>query len=229
VEQPQEEVGDAVLWKELTDLEPDLIEVESWVRTLDPDSPRVMKQIEDRLCPLVGWHREIPGVEIVPFDGPWPSVRNEREHNRISGNNRRKWHFFRKLQLPARLLYTSEAWNCSLHHLGLVLRARRRELEKSSRTGQGEKHNEETCTMHDSDFASTGIMTVADLRKLLRRLPGTAEVCFKFGGYYPAAITDFEYRKPENPDEGEVGVVLLSPDPAGEIGRRLSEPQGEEK
>lgn len=81
--------------------------------------------------------------------------------------------------------------------------------------------------MFESDFASTGIMTVADLRKFLRRLPGTAEVCFKFGGYYPAAITDFEYRKPENPEEGEVGVVLLSPDPAGEIGRRLSGKSGE--
>jgi hypothetical protein len=75
--------------------------------------------------------------------------------------------------------------------------------------------------MFENDYASHGIMTVGDLRKRLRRLPANAEVCFHFGGYMPAAITDIEYRKPDNPEEGEVGVVLLSPDPAGEIGRAL--------
>ena len=70
--------------------------------------------------------------------------------------------------------------------------------------------------MFESDFASTGIMTVGELRKRLRRLPSNVEVCFHFGGYMPAAITDFEYKKPQNPDEGEVSVVYLSPDPAGE-------------
>jgi hypothetical protein len=75
--------------------------------------------------------------------------------------------------------------------------------------------------MFESDFASTGILTVGDLRKRLRGLPSNVEVCVYVEGYSPAPITDFEYRKPENPDEGEVGVVLLSPDPSGEIVQAL--------
>ncbi len=81
--------------------------------------------------------------------------------------------------------------------------------------------------MLDNDYASTGIMTVGELRKRLRRLPADAEVCFHFGGYMTAAITDCEYQKPENADEGGVGVVLLSPDPAGQIGRVLQRNTGE--
>jgi len=209
-----------MLWRELTDLEPDLTDLEKWVRTLDPDAPQVMHQIEERLRTLIGWHREIPGVEVVPFDGPWPVVRDQKEHDRLTGNSHRRRHFFKKLPLHTRVLYTSEAWDAALHHLTIVLRARRRDLEESSRTGEGETHNEETSTMHESDFASTGIMTVGELRKRLRGLPAEADVCVYFDGYLPAAITDFEFKKSEN-------VVLLSPDPAGQIGRRLSGQSGE--
>jgi hypothetical protein len=75
--------------------------------------------------------------------------------------------------------------------------------------------------MFEEDMASTGHMTVADLRKKLRGLPGNAVVHVNVEGYTPSPITDFEYQKPDYPEEGQVGAVMLSFDPCGEIGRTL--------
>ena len=43
--------------------------------------------------------------------------------------------------------------------------------------------------MFESDFASTGIMTVGELRKRLRRLPADADVCVYFEGYLPVSFS----------------------------------------
>lgn len=77
--------------------------------------------------------------------------------------------------------------------------------------------------MFADDFASTGHMTVADLRKKLKGLPGNAVIHLNVEGYTPSPITDFIFEKPEHPDEGEVGTVILNIDPCSEIGRTLSE------
>lgn len=77
--------------------------------------------------------------------------------------------------------------------------------------------------MFEEDFASTGHMTVADLRKKLKGLPGNAVVHLNVEGFTPSPITDFFFQKPDHPDEGEVGTVMLSMDPSGEIGRTLVE------
>jgi hypothetical protein len=75
--------------------------------------------------------------------------------------------------------------------------------------------------MFEEDFASTGHMTVADLRKKLKGLPGNAVVHLSVDGYTPSPITDFVFEKAQHPDEGEIGAVMLSLDPCGEIGRTL--------
>jgi hypothetical protein len=95
-------------------------------------------------------------------------------------------------------------------------------LAELGSTGDGEPRitNEEP-PMFAEDFASTGHMTVADLRKKLRGLPGNAVVHLNVDGYTPSPITDFFFQKPVHPDEGEVGTVMLSMDPCGEIGRML--------
>jgi hypothetical protein len=95
-----------MLWRKLADLEPDLLEVEAWCRTLDPDAPHIMQQIEERLRPLVGWHRPIPGVEIVPFDGPWLDVHDRKEHDRLTGN---------RVQLPL-----PQAFSCLFERNGPI-------------------------------------------------------------------------------------------------------------
>lgn len=77
--------------------------------------------------------------------------------------------------------------------------------------------------MFEEDMASTGHMTVADLRKKLRGLPGNAVVHVNVEGYTPSPITDFEFEKPDYPDEGQVGAVMLSFDPCGEIGQAMVE------
>src|SRR2546425_11280817 len=77
--------------------------------------------------------------------------------------------------------------------------------------------------MFEEDFASTGHISVADLRKKLRGLPRNAVVHLNVDGFTPSPITDFVFEKPEHPDEGEVGTVILNIDPCGEIGRTLSE------
>jgi hypothetical protein len=77
--------------------------------------------------------------------------------------------------------------------------------------------------MFEEDMASTGHMTVADLRKKLRGLPGNAVVHVNVEGYTPSPITDFEYQKPDHPEEGQVGAVMLSFDPCGEIGQAMVE------
>ena len=75
--------------------------------------------------------------------------------------------------------------------------------------------------MFEEDFASTGHYTVADMRKKLRGLPGNAVIHLSVDGFTPSPITDFVFEKPDHPDEGEVGTVMLSIDPCGEIGRSL--------
>lgn len=75
--------------------------------------------------------------------------------------------------------------------------------------------------MFEEDFASTGHFTVADMRKRLRGLPGNAVIHLNVEGYTPSPITDFFFQKPDHPDEGEVGCVMLSMDPCGEIGQML--------
>lgn len=103
-----------------------------------------------------------------------------------------------------------------------LLRPRQRELEESSRTEHGEaRTTNEERPMFEEDFASTGHFSVADLRKKLRGLPGNAVVHLSMEGYTPSPITNFEFEKPAHPDEGEVGAVMLSMDPSGEIGRML--------
>lgn len=199
-----------MLWRELIDLEPDLIEVEAWVRTLEPDAPQVMNQIEERLRPLVGWDKAIPGYEEVPYSGIWPSFRDKDKHDRLTGNNRRKWHFYNKLPLPARMLYTSEAWDCAVHHMVIVLRARRRELEELSRTGEGEP----TRSNHMDFFGtepddSSGYVTVSALRRALRGKPGNAFIYISVDGTNRCPVVEVKFEESEAADEGGTGEVVL--------------------
>lgn len=201
-----------MLWRELLDLEPDLLEVETSARTLDPDTPKVMEQIKDRLRPLVGWHRDIPGVEIVPFDGLWPGVRDKKEHDRLTGNNRRRNRFFNKLPLHTRVLYTSEAWDAAVHHLGIVLRTRRRELEpeKMCSTSEAEPPRSSIMDMFGTEEDhGTGFVTVGQLRRALKGKPATAFVYISGEGKDRCPVVEVKYEESEAADEGGVGDFIL--------------------
>jgi hypothetical protein len=113
-----------VLWNEVVELEPQLLAIEAWVRTLDPCDPTVLDQIKAKLLPLVGWKRTIPGHEEVPFDEHWPAIWSEKQHDCYFGNDARKKLFFLKVPIHLRPLYTSEAWDAALDHLTAILKAR---------------------------------------------------------------------------------------------------------
>jgi hypothetical protein len=81
--------------------------------------------------------------------------------------------------------------------------------------------------MFENDHASTGNLTVRDLRRLLKGLPGDAVVHLAVEGFEHQPLTCLRFEKPQYPDEGEIGSVLVEIDPFGSFAQALVAAQGE--
>jgi hypothetical protein len=75
--------------------------------------------------------------------------------------------------------------------------------------------------MFENDHASTGNLTIRDLRRVLKGLPGDAVVHLAVDGFEPQPITVVRFEKPQYPAEGQVGSLLLDVDPFGSFAQAL--------
>ena len=114
-----------MIWEELTKLEPKLLEVEAWIKSLNPNDPDYWEEaayieMKKRMNPLVGWFREVPGYEHVPFEPTGPSyysLGELAEHDVLYQNKQRKKAMMAKLSEEEKYLYTSPAWEVAWQHL----------------------------------------------------------------------------------------------------------------
>jgi len=107
-------------WSEVLELEPKLAEVEKWARTIDDPADEFFEkhylELKRRLNPIVGWNREIPDFERVPYAKNPANLGEMHQHDIDTGNTHRKRVFLR-VPIHLRVLYTSEAWDAALQHL----------------------------------------------------------------------------------------------------------------
>lgn len=75
--------------------------------------------------------------------------------------------------------------------------------------------------MFEHDAASEGLITVGDLRKRTKGVDSRAVVHVCVDGFTYAPLTDAKFEKPDHPDEGQIGVFLVMPDPSSELVQSL--------